>query len=109
MKAVVQGLDKDATFQPLITLRESLQKKVDASKPRAAPQSEEAKQIPAGGVAPDKIQEAEAKKNFGNEEYKKKNFQNAIKHYTEAIQINPNEIIYHSNVAAAYIELKQYD
>ena len=32
----------------------------------------------------------------------------AILYYEEAIVLNPSEIIYHSNVAAAYIELKQY-
>ena len=114
MKAVVLGLAKEPENGPLKSLKETLQKKIDEANAREVPPMsaprEESKQIPAsGGVAPDQVNEAESKKNSGNEEYKKKNFAKAIEHYQQAIQINPNEIIYHSNVAAAHIEMKQYD
>lgn len=53
--------------------------------------------------------DAEAEKNKGNEEYKKRNFQKAIEHYDNAIRLNPNEAIYLNNKAAVYLELEQYD
>lgn len=52
---------------------------------------------------------AEDVKNKGNEAFKKKNFNEALNLYDEAIKLNPNEPLYYNNKAAAYIELKQYD
>ena len=57
----------------------------------------------------DRKQQAEEKKRAGNEEYKNKNYDKAIALYEEAIRIDPDEIVYHSNIAAAQIELKDYD
>ena len=108
LNAVEMGLVRENENAPLLNLREPLQKKIEEAKAKQVPQ-EESKQVPVGGVDPSKVNEAEAKKNSGNEEYKKKNFSKAIDHYQQAIQINPNEIIYHSNVAAAHIEMKQFD
>jgi len=50
---------------------------------------------------------AEAEKNKGNDEFKKKNFQNAITFYDKAIELDPNEAIYLNNKAACFIELQQ--
>jgi len=33
----------------------------------------------------------------------------AVELYNEAITLCPGEIIYHSNLGAAYIEMKEYD
>jgi len=52
---------------------------------------------------------ADEEKNKGNEEYKKKNFDQAIVHYQKAIELDPNEPIYFNNLAAVYVEKKQYD
>ena len=52
-------------------------------------------------------QQAEAKKNQGNEAYKRQDFQGAIRLYTEALQIQPSETIL-SNRAAVYISMKQF-
>jgi stress-induced-phosphoprotein 1 len=49
---------------------------------------------------------AEDAKNKGNEAFKKKNFNEALNLYDEAIRLNPNEPLYYNNKAAAYIELK---
>jgi len=49
---------------------------------------------------------AEEEKTRGNDEYKKKNFEQAIYHYDKAIQFNPNEPVYYNNKAAVYLELK---
>ena len=45
----------------------------------------------------------------GNEEYKKKNFDGAIKFYQEAIDIYPKEMVYYLNQAKCYMEKKDYD
>jgi stress-induced-phosphoprotein 1 len=52
---------------------------------------------------------AEEEKNKGNEEYKRKNFDQAISHYEKAIELDPNESIYYNNLAAVYIEKKDFD
>ena len=52
---------------------------------------------------------AEQAKAKGNEFFKKKNFNEAINSYEEAININPNEPLYYNNKAAAYIELGELD
>ena len=52
---------------------------------------------------------AEQVKNKGNEEFKKKNFNEALNLYEQAIKINPNEPLYYNNKAATYIELKEYE
>lgn len=54
------------------------------------------------------IQIAEDKKNQGNDEYKKKKYQQAIEHYTEAINLNPLAS-YYGNRSAAYMMLYSYD
>lgn len=56
-----------------------------------------------------KAKEAEKIKAQGNEYYKKKEFESALKYYLEAMDMNPDEIIYYSNIGACYIEMKQYD
>jgi Flp pilus assembly protein TadD len=42
-------------------------------------------------------------KNKGNQQFKSKNFHDALNYYEEAIQLNPNEPLYYNNKAAAYI------
>ncbi|KYK62692.1 tetratricopeptide repeat domain containing protein [Toxoplasma gondii TgCatPRC2] len=54
-------------------------------------------------------QEAEELKQKGNELYKQKKFEAALEAYDEAIEKNPNEILYLNNKAAVYMELGDYD
>lgn len=48
-------------------------------------------------------------KNLGNDFYKKKAFADAIKHYQEAIEHDPTDITFYSNLAAVYFETKEYE
>lgn len=52
---------------------------------------------------------AEQAKSKGNQQFKKKNFNEALNFYEEAIQLNPNEPLYYNNKAAAYIEMNDLD
>jgi len=53
--------------------------------------------------------EAEKLKLQGNEEFKKKNFTEALSYYTQANKLNPEELTYYLNLAGCYHELKTYD
>lgn len=55
------------------------------------------------------VSPAEEAKNRGNDEYKKKNFDQAIIHYQKAIELDANEPIYYNNLAAVFLEKKQFD
>jgi len=55
------------------------------------------------------LTEAERAKAKGNDEFQKKNFEAALTHYNKAIELDPKELIFYSNKAAALIELKKYD
>lgn len=52
---------------------------------------------------------AEAEKAKGNEEYKKKNFKEALNYYEKAIELAPNEVTYYNNKAACLIEMKEFE
>jgi len=54
-------------------------------------------------------EEALKEKQSGNEAYKKKDFPKAISHYEKAISIDPTELTFHSNLAAVYFEMKEYE
>ncbi len=47
--------------------------------------------------------EADALKNKGNEAFKKSKFDEAVKHYTAAIELNPDDETYYSNRSGAYL------
>lgn len=48
-------------------------------------------------------------KEEGNKHFKNRNYSDAIKAYTTAIQLAPKESAYFSNRAACYLALKKYD
>ena len=52
---------------------------------------------------------ANEKKKEGNEFYKKKDFENALKAYEEAVAIDPTNMAFLSNKAAVYFEQKKYE
>ncbi|KAJ7514759.1 hypothetical protein O6H91_23G058200 [Diphasiastrum complanatum] len=53
--------------------------------------------------------EAVKEKEAGNAAYKKKDFENAIAHYTKAIELDDEDISYITNRAAVYLELGKYE
>lgn len=52
---------------------------------------------------------ADKEKDLGNGFYKKKDFENAILHYNKAIELFPSDLTYHTNKAAVYFEMKEYE
>ncbi|CAK1600586.1 unnamed protein product [Parnassius mnemosyne] len=48
-------------------------------------------------------------KDLGNECYKKKDFANAIQHYQKAVEHDPTDITFYTNIAAVYFEQKDYE
>lgn len=52
--------------------------------------------------------EAQKKKQEGNAAYSKKQFSQAIECYDKAIELDPAEITYYTNLAAVYFEKKDY-
>lgn len=54
-------------------------------------------------------EEALKEKEQGNAAYKSKNFTKAIQHYQKAIEIDPSEITFYSNLAAVHFEKKEYE
>lgn len=58
---------------------------------------------------PENVKLARQSKELGNAAYKKKEFEEALKHYNEALQHDPTDITYYNNIAAVYFEQKKYD
>ncbi|KAG7305966.1 hypothetical protein JYU34_008531 [Plutella xylostella] len=48
-------------------------------------------------------------KELGNNSYKKKEFETAIKHYQKAVEHDPTDITFYTNMAAVYFEMKEYE
>lgn len=55
------------------------------------------------------IKQALEEKEKGNAAYKKRDFPTAISHYDKAIELNPEEMTFLLNRAAAHLEAKDYD
>ncbi|KAK7582486.1 hypothetical protein V9T40_013931 [Parthenolecanium corni] len=51
---------------------------------------------------------AREEKELGNAAYKKKDFQIALIHYNKAIELDPKNMSYYTNIAAVYFEQKEY-
>merc|ERR1712137_1224788 len=55
------------------------------------------------------VKQALEEKEKGNQAYKNKKFDEAIQHYEKAIELNPNEMTFLTNKAAAYMESGKFD
>jgi stress-induced-phosphoprotein 1 len=91
-------------------LRTQEQKKKDAEAEAARKQKEaEEKMSSEDRLNLENGREAEKKKLLGNDFYKKKNFPEAIENYRAAIELNPKELTFYSNLAAVYVEMNELD
>lgn len=80
-----------------------------APEPRPAPSRQEEPPRPQREDLPDSRRLALEEKDLGNEFYKKKEFESAIKHYKRAIEHDPTDITFYTNMAAVYFEQKEYE
>lgn len=53
--------------------------------------------------------QALAAKVLGNEAYSKKDFESAVNHYRRAVELDPTEMTFLTNIAAVYFEQKKYE
>ncbi|OXU22816.1 hypothetical protein TSAR_004664 [Trichomalopsis sarcophagae] len=100
--SVLLGLNDDMDMSMDVDppkYEEKPQKKAEEPKPK--PKEEE-------NLSPEKKQALE-EKNLGNAAYKKKDFEEALKHYNKAVEIDPTDITYYLNIAAVYFEQKEYE
>ena len=51
-------------------------------------------------------EEAQKQKQLGNDAYKKRDFPAAVSHFTKAIELDPSEITFYTNLAAVHFETK---
>lgn len=58
---------------------------------------------------PDNVKKALEEKNLGNAAYKKKNFEEALKHYDAAFELDPTNITLLTNKSAVYYEMGQME
>ncbi|XP_031503336.1 hsp70-Hsp90 organizing protein 3 [Nymphaea colorata] len=86
---------------------EPLPKKDPAPEPAPEPEpmdvSEEGKELK------ERKAEAQREKEKGNAAYKKKEFEEAIEHYTRAMELDDQDISYLTNRAAVYMEMGKYE
>lgn len=95
--------------------KEAKKKREEAEKIKKEEEARLAKEAAEAALPPEEKakletkKKAEAEKAIGNDYYKKKDFENALKYYQNAIDLCPDEIVFHSNKAAVYFEMKKYD
>ncbi|KAL0831627.1 hypothetical protein ABMA28_002401 [Loxostege sticticalis] len=85
---------------------------VDPPAPEKKPPTEPKKEEPPKPKyedLPENRRLALSEKDLGNESYKKKEFDNALKHYQKAIEHDPTDITFYTNMAAVYFEQKEYE
>jgi len=80
--------------------------KTSSSSSRVPPASKHGK---AAGDGKPTVTPADKEKELGNAAYKLKDFTTAKQHYTKAIELSPDNIVYRNNLAAVYFEEKNYE
>lgn len=101
--SVLLGLNPGDMDEPMDVDPPKTNQETYESKPEPQPQKKEDENLSEEKKA------AKREKELGNEAYKKKNFEVALKHYNKAIELDPTDITYRNNVAAVYFEQKEYE
>nr|QXF30843.1 Hsp70/90 organizing protein-1 [Mythimna separata] len=78
-------------------------------KTAAEPPKKEEPEKPKYEDLPENRRLALQEKDQGNECYKKKDLENALKHYQKAMEHDPTDITFYTNMAAVYFEQKEYE
>ncbi|ANQ06487.1 STI1-like protein [Plasmodium coatneyi] len=111
-RKISEGVEKffGIKFNDDSSYNEERQRKMEEEemKKKKQKEKEEEEERKRKNRSPEEIQGDEHKQK-GNEFYKQKKFEEALQEYEEAIKINPNDIMYHYNKAAVYIEMKEFD
>nr|AAB49720.1 transformation-sensitive protein homolog [Acanthamoeba castellanii] len=84
------------------------QPKKEEPKKEEKPKAEEKPKEPEPELPTEKKQALEEKE-LGNQAYKKKDFDTAIVHYKKAFELDPDNMTYLTNLAAVYMEQKNYE
>eukprot|EP00048_Salpingoeca_helianthica_P022418 m.18097 g.18097 ORF g.18097 m.18097 type:complete len:585 (-) comp7293_c0_seq1:25-1779(-) len=78
-----------------------------APAPAAAPKEQPKAAAPP--AEPENRTKAKAEKELGTAAYKNKQFEEALKHYTAAAELDPTDMVYQLNISAVYFETKEFD
>lgn len=115
---ILSGKVEDSRIMPTLGVMFDLniEKPMDVDPPsperkpkEEAPPNKEEAQKPTYDDLPENRRTALLEKDQGNECYKKKDFENALKHYQNAIDSDPTDITFYTNMAAVYFEQKEYE
>lgn len=98
--------DEDLDLKKKREAAEKAKKEEDAKK---AKEAEEAAMPEEERTKLNLTKDANAFKEQGNQHYKKKEFDQALGFYQQAIDKLPHELTYYNNKAAVYMELKKFD
>ncbi|GBO98647.1 hypothetical protein EVAR_180_1 [Eumeta japonica] len=101
--SVMLGIDLDSTPMDVDTPAP------EKNQPPSPKKEKEEAQKPKYDNLPENKRLAFEEKDLGNDYYKKKEFDEAIKHYQKAIEHDSTEITFYTNLAAVFFEQKEYE